>query len=32
MLRRKLVGKFIGEDFVDFDYNWFSNCFRKLNT
>ena len=29
MLRRKLEN-FIEEDFGDFDYNWFANCFRHI--
>ena len=31
-LCRKLVINSIDEDFGDFDYNWFPNCFRHINT
>ena len=31
MLCRKLVGKFIEENFGVCDYNWLPNCFRRIN-
>ena len=31
MLCRKIVRNFIAEDFGDFDYIWFPNCFRHIN-
>ena len=32
MLCRKLIRKFIEEDFGDFDYIWLPNCFIHINT
>ena len=32
MLCRKLVRKFIEEDFGDFDFNWLPKCFRHKKT
>ena len=32
MICRKLVRKFIEEDYGNSDYNWVPNCFRHINT
>ena len=32
MLCRKLIRKFVEEDFGDFDYNWLPKCFEYINT